>query len=152
MHLRKVDPDNYEAALSLSVRPDQDDLVAPVVKSLAEAYVYPEYAWPRLIYDRDELVGFVMAFLDTPWGEPSDPTDLRSGLWRLNIAAGRQGHGYGTFAVEAVCAEIRSRGETRAYVTYEPREGGPAPFYARLGFIPTGEITADQTVAVKTLT
>ncbi|MBO3743922.1 GNAT family N-acetyltransferase [Actinoplanes flavus] len=151
MHLRAVTPGNYEAALALTVRPDQEDLVEPVVKSLAEAYVYPEYAWPRLIYDGDELVGFVMAFLDLPWGEPSDPTDLRSGLWRLNIAADRQGHGYGTFAVEAVCAEIRARGETRAYVTYEPREGGPGPFYAKLGFTPTGEISGDETVAVKIL-
>jgi diamine N-acetyltransferase len=32
---------NYEAAFALSVRPDQEDLVAPVVKSLAEAYVFP---------------------------------------------------------------------------------------------------------------
>ncbi|GAB1643882.1 hypothetical protein [Krasilnikovia sp. MM14-A1259] len=40
--LELVTPENYEAALALSVRPDQDDLVAPVAKSLAEAYVFPE--------------------------------------------------------------------------------------------------------------
>jgi diamine N-acetyltransferase len=53
MHLEKITPANYEAALALSVRPDQQDLVEPVVKSLAEAYVFAEYAWPRLIFDRD---------------------------------------------------------------------------------------------------
>jgi diamine N-acetyltransferase len=62
--LEKITPTNYEAALALSVRPDQEDLVDPVVKSLAEAYVFRDYAWPRLIYDRDRLVGFLMAFLD----------------------------------------------------------------------------------------
>lgn len=150
MELRTIDPGNYEAALEIAVRPDQADLVAPVVKSLAEAYVFGEQAWPRLIYDGDELVGFVMAFLDIPWTVPEDP-DRRSGLWRLNIAAGHQGSGYGTFAVEAVCAEIRARGGTEAYVTYHAREGGPAPFYARLGFRPTGEIADGETVAVRDL-
>jgi diamine N-acetyltransferase len=141
-----VTPKNYEAALALSVRPDQEDLVAPVVKSLAEAYVYPDQAWPRLIYDGDLLVGFVMAFLDIPWGHSSD--DLRSGLWRLNVAADAQGNGYGRFAVEAACAEIRARGGTRAYVTWAPRAGGPEKFYLRLGFRPTGEQSGGQTVGV----
>jgi diamine N-acetyltransferase len=150
MELRKIDQGNYEAVLAVSVRPDQEDLVAPVVKSLAEAYVYGDYAWPRAIYDGDEPVGFVMAFIRIPWRDPSD-TDLRSGLWRLNIAAGRQGHGLGTFAVEAVCAELRARGETSAYVTYEAREGGPAPFYRKLGFQPTGELADGEIVAVRDL-
>jgi diamine N-acetyltransferase len=150
MELRTIDPRNYEAALELSVRPDQADLVAPVVKSLAEAYVYGEQAWPRLVYDGDQLVGFVMAFLDIPWTDPDD-TDRRSGLWRLNIGAGQQGRGYGTFAVEAVCAEILTRGGAEAYVTYHPREGGPASFYAKLGFHPTGEIADGETVAVRKL-
>jgi IS605 OrfB family transposase len=34
---------------------------------------------------------------------------LRSGLWRLAVAADRQGRGYGRFAVEAVCEELRRR-------------------------------------------
>src|ERR1044071_6248502 len=103
MRLEKITPGNYQAALALAVRPDQEDLVAPVVKSLAEAYVFPAHAWPRLIYDGDRLAGFVMGFLDIPWGD--DPEDLRSGLWRLNIAAGQQGQGSGRLAVEAVCGE-----------------------------------------------
>lgn len=147
VRLERITPKNYEAALALSVRPDQEDLVAPVVKSLAEAYVFAEHAWPRLIYDVDRLVGFLMAFLDFPWDD-RDPDDLRSGLWRLNIAADAQGRGYGRFAVEAVCGEIRARGGTRAYVTWEPRVGGPEPFYLKLGFRPTGERSGDQTVGV----
>ena len=62
------------AALALSVRPDQADLVSPVVKSLAEAYVFADLAWPRLVYDDDRLVGFVMAFLDYAVGrQPRRP-------------------------------------------------------------------------------
>jgi len=149
MRLERVTPANYEAAVALSVRPDQADLVAPVVTSLAEAYVFGDRAWPRLIYDGDRLVGFLMAFLDMPWED--DPGDLRCGLWRLNIAADAQGNGYGRFAVEAVCAELRARGVARAYVSWEPRAGGPEPFYRKLGFRPTGERSGGETVGVRDL-
>ncbi|GIJ78689.1 hypothetical protein Xph01_31210 [Micromonospora phaseoli] len=47
-----------------------------------------------------------------------------------------------------MCREIRARGGTRAYVTWKPRAGGPAPFYLRLGFRPTGEQSGGETVAV----
>jgi diamine N-acetyltransferase len=151
MRLALITPRNYEAALALSVRPDQEDLVKPVVKSLAEAYVFRDYAWPRLIYDGDRLVGFVMAFLDIPWDPERDPRDRRSGLWRLNIAADAQRNGYGRFAVEAVCQEIRTRGVGRAYVSWEPRPGGPEEFYVKLGFRPTGERSGGQTVGVRDL-
>ncbi|WP_211278054.1 GNAT family N-acetyltransferase [Couchioplanes caeruleus] len=148
MRLEEINPENYEAALAVKVRPDQEDLVEPVVKSLAEAYVYAEYAWPRLILDGDRVVGFLMAFLDIPWDPARDPEDVRSGLWRLNIAAEAQGCGYGRFAVEAVCNEVRARGGSRAYVTWEPRAGGPEDFYLKLGFRPTGERSGEQTVGV----
>ncbi|SNS99569.1 diamine N-acetyltransferase [Actinoplanes regularis] len=148
VRLELITPKNYEAALAITVHPDQEDLVSPVVKSLAEAYVYPDNAWPRLIYDGDRLVGFLMAFLDIEWPTEDDPQARRSGLWRLNIAADVQGHGYGRFAVEQVCREIRARGVTKAYVTWEPRPGGPEPFYLKLGFRPTGELSGGQTVGV----
>jgi diamine N-acetyltransferase len=89
-----------------------------------------------------------MAFLDIPWDPAKDPDDRRSGLWRLNIAADAQGSGYGRFAVAAVCDEIRARGGTTAYVTWHGRDGGPEPFYLKLGFRPTGEQSAGETVGV----
>ncbi|MFH9723211.1 GNAT family N-acetyltransferase [Streptomyces sp. NPDC017254] len=109
---------------------------------------YGDAAWPRLIFDGDRLVGFLMAFLDLPWNEKKDPTDRRSGLWRLNIAAEGQGRGYGRFAVDAVRDELRRRGEQKLYVTWEPGEDGPGTFYERLGFRATGETSGDQTVGV----
>ncbi|AOP45396.1 GNAT family N-acetyltransferase [Streptomyces lydicus] len=146
LRLEKVTPDNVEAACRLQVRPDQEGLVAPVARSLAEAYAQPEIAWPRLIFEGEQLVGFVMAFFLVRFN-PDDPEDrLRSGLWRLNIAADRQGRGYGRFAVESVCAELRRRGQSRATVTWVPGAHGPERFYLRLGFVPTGELSGDQVV------
>ncbi|MFC8077708.1 GNAT family N-acetyltransferase [Streptomyces sp. NPDC057307] len=146
LRLEKITPDNFEAAIGVRVRPDQQHLVAPVTKSLAEAYVHQDTAWPRLILDGDRVVGFLMAFLDIDFAGDGTGKDIRSGLWRLNIAAGEQGRGYGRFAVESVAAEIRRRGGTKLTATWEPGEDGPEPFYLGLGFRLTGETSGGETV------
>ncbi|MEV6954773.1 GNAT family N-acetyltransferase [Streptomyces sp. NPDC051183] len=148
LRLEPVTADNFDAVCAISVRPDQQHLVSPVVKSLAEAYVHGETAWPRAIVDGDEVVGFVMAFFDIAWNPAKDPADVRSGLWRLNVRAEAQAKGYGRFAVRAVAAELRERGAARAYVTWHPGADGPEPFYLGLGFRLTGELSGDQTVGV----
>ncbi|MBU7598433.1 GNAT family N-acetyltransferase [Streptomyces sp. P38-E01] len=144
--LEVLTPANVEAACALEVRPDQRGFVDPVATSLAEAYVWPEVAWPRLIVDGETPVGFVMAFHDIHFN-PAVPDDRRSGLWRLNIAAAQQGRGYGRFAVRAVAQEIRRRGRhTRLFTTWQPGGSGPENFYLRLGFRPTGELSGGETV------
>ncbi|MEV0256269.1 GNAT family N-acetyltransferase [Streptomyces sp. NPDC050732] len=146
LRLEKITPDNVEAAVAIKVRPDQEKFVSPVAKSLAKAYASPDVAWPRLIFDGEELVGFVMAFLGVRFN-PEIPGDRRrSGLWRLNVAAGRQGRGYGRFAVDSVCEELRRRGESVVTVTWDAGEGGPEGFYLGLGFRPTGEMSGDEVV------
>ncbi|WDV52601.1 GNAT family N-acetyltransferase [Streptomyces coeruleorubidus] len=144
--LEEISAANLDAALGIRVRPDQEHAVSPVVKSLAEAYAHPGVAWPRLIVDGDRPVGFLMAFFDIDWYE--DGSVLRSGLWRLNIAAGEQGRGYGRFAVESVADELRRRGTKQLYVTWHPGPDGPEGFYLGLGFRPNGETSEDQTVGV----
>ncbi|MYV53497.1 GNAT family N-acetyltransferase [Streptomyces sp. SID3212] len=146
LRLAEVTAANFEDAIGVKVRPDQEHLVAPVVKSLAEAYVHPGVAWPRLILDGDRVVGFLMAFFGIDFAGDGTGKDIRSGLWRLNIAAGEQGRGYGRFAVEAVAAEIRRRGGDRLTVTWHPGEDGPEGFYLGLGFRPTGETSGDERV------
>ncbi len=142
VHMAMVTAANVGQACRLAVRPDQERFVAPVAWSLAEAYAQPEVAWPRLVYDGDRLVAFVMGAFD-----PGNSTSFfRCGIWRLNVGAGEQRKGYGRFAVEAVLAEARRRGQRRASVLWVPGPGGPEGFYLRLGFQPTGEIFADQVV------
>ncbi|MFI6153591.1 GNAT family N-acetyltransferase [Kitasatospora sp. NPDC051170] len=151
LSLAELTPANIDAALGLRVRPGQEHLVSPVAKSLAEAYVYGETAWPRLILDGERPVGFVMAFFDITFYPDRPGERPRSGLWRLLIDGDAQRGGYGRFAVEQVFAEIRRRGGTRATVTYHPGPDGPAGFYARLGFRETGEFSGDQAVAEREL-
>ena len=120
--------------------------MAPVAVSLAEAYVHPALAWPRLIYDGDALVGFLMAAFD-----PTNPVAHdRCCVWRLTIAAGAQGKGYGRFAVDSLLAESRRREEPRLYVSWVPNHPkSPAAFWHRMGFTPTGALDGDEIVAMR---
>ncbi|MFE4048852.1 GNAT family N-acetyltransferase [Streptomyces sp. YIM B13518] len=150
LRLEEITPKNLKTALGVRVRPDQEFAVAPVANSLAEAYVRPDSAWPRLIMDGDRAVGFLMAFLDIDWHEDGGSV-IRSGLWRLNIAAEEQGRGYGRFAVESVAEELHRRGTRELYVTWHPGDHGPEDFYLALGFRRTGEIAEGETVGVLNL-
>lgn len=147
--LEEITAANLEAALGIRVHPEQEFAVSPVVKSLAEAYVHPGVAWPRLVVDGERPVGFLMAFFDIDWR--GDGGLIRSGLWRLNIQAGEQGRGYGRFAVESVAREIRDRGGEELYVTWHPGAHGPEDFYLGLGFRDTGERSGGETVGVLAL-
>ena len=143
-HLRieKVTRDNVRAACGLELRPGQETLVAPVAWSLAEAYTAPEIAWPRLVYDGDELVGFLMAAFAA--GHENDI--YHSYLWRLNISGAAQGRGYGRFAVAAAAAEATRRGQRRLTVSWLDEPHGPERFYLRLGFRSTGEVIHGEIV------
>jgi diamine N-acetyltransferase len=145
--LELVTLENVRAACKLELEPEQQDLVAPVAWSLADAYTVPDIAWPRLIYDGGQLVGFIMAAF-----APADFDPLfHSYLWRLNVGAGHQGKGYGRFAVESVCQEALRRGQRRLTVTYHHERHGPEGFYQRLGFRPTGEFHEGEVIAVRVL-
>jgi diamine N-acetyltransferase len=142
LRLVELTPDNVAAACRISVKPAQHKFVAPVAESIAEAYVHYGTAWPRLIQDGDRIVGFVMGNFD-----PDNETDaFRAGIWRLNIAADEQGRGYGRFAVEAISAEARRRGQKRITVLWVQGDGGPEDFYLRLGFSLTGEVIGGEIV------
>src|SRR5215469_1793316 len=143
LRLEPVTQENVRAACMLKLRAGQEDLVAPVAWSLAEAYTMPDVAWPRLVYDGDLLVGFVMAAFATDHENPL----YHSYLWRLNIGAEHQGKGCGRFAVQALCQEAMRRGHHRLTVSYHAGKHGPEEFYRRLGFHPTGEYIQGETVA-----
>jgi diamine N-acetyltransferase len=143
LRLEQITAANVDAACALAVRPEQNGFVAPVAHSLAQAFAHGSHAWPRLVVDRDRLVGFVMGSFD-----PSSPIEaFRCGIWRLNIAAEYQRRGYGRFAVAAICSEARSRGERRVSVLWLPGPHGPESFYLGLGFRPTGEWIYGQVAA-----
>lgn len=145
LRLAELTPDNIEAAIDLEMRPGQERFVASVVHSIAEAYVHPT-AWPRVVFDGDQLVGFVMGNFDPD----NELAAFRCGIWRLNVAGAAQGRGVGRFAVDAIAAEARRRGQSEITVLWEKGADGPEGFYLRLGFVPTGELFG-EVVGVKTV-
>lgn len=147
LRLERVTEHNVRVACKLKLRADQEDLVAPVAWSLADAYTLPDVAWPRLIYDDGRAVGFVMAAFAPDHDNPL----FHSYLWRLNVGAEHQGNGYGRFAVEEVCQEAVRRSQHRLTVCYHEGPHGPEEFYRRLGFRATGEYNQGEAVAVRTL-
>jgi len=141
--LEELNAGNIVAANSLTLKPGQEQFVAPVSHSIAEAYVNPTTAWPRVVLEDDEVVGFIMGNFDPDAQE----SEFRSCIWRINVAATAQGHGVGKFAVHSLADEARHRGFERLTVIYERGEYGPEAFFAHIGFTQVSETQYGEVVA-----
>jgi len=136
--LREVTGDTVRAICALQVGPGQDRFVAPNAVSIAQAHFEPK-AWFRAIYAGEEPVGFIMLH--------EDREKPRFFLWRLMVAAGHQGKGYGRRALELLIDRVRSLpGATELGASYVPAEGGPEGFYKKLGFVETGEVDDGEVI------
>ena len=134
------------AVNALSLKPGQEQYLAPTSYAVAGAVVNPATAWQRVVLDDDEVVGFISANFD-----PDEQEYFRSVLWRINVDADDQGRGIGRFAVEKLLDEARARGMDRVDVIYEAGEDGPAVFFTRVGFAPVGETEYGEVIAEITL-
>ena len=139
VELRELTADTMGAICRLAVAPDQSGFVAPNAVSLAQALFEPK-AWYRGIYADDVPVGFAMLSIDAAKPEYY--------LWRLMVAAGFQGRGYGRVAIARIVDHVRTLPDARELlVSWVPADGGPEPFYRGLGFEPTGEVDGVEVVA-----
>ncbi len=131
------------AVNNLSLKPGQEQFLAPVSYGIAATVMNPSTSWQRVVLDGDEVVGFVSANFD-----PDAPQEhFRSVLWRINVDADDQGRGIGRFALESLLSEARSRGMEHVDVIYESGEEGPEAFFRRVGFVPVGETEYGEVVA-----
>ncbi|MGV9769922.1 GNAT family N-acetyltransferase [Microbacterium sp. NPDC003461] len=143
LRLEELSAATIVAVNNLSLRPGQEQFLAPVSYGIAATVLDPRTTWQRVVLDGDEVVGFISANFD-----PDAPVDhFDSVLWRINVDADDQGRGIGRFAVEALIDEARSRGLSHINVIYEPGEGGPEAFFHRVGFSPVGETEYGEVVA-----
>jgi diamine N-acetyltransferase len=131
------------AVNNLSLKPGQEQYLAPVSYAVAGTVANPATAWQRVVLDDDEVVGFVSANFDLD--APQD--HFRSVLWRINVDADDQGRGVGRFAVQKLLEEARNRGMDHVDVIYEAGEGGPQAFFERVGFTPVGETEYGEVIA-----
>jgi GNAT superfamily N-acetyltransferase len=135
--LREISERNRAAVLALRVAPEQGRFVGSVRDALDDAAEYPHAKpWYRAVYADEEPVGFVML----SWDVQPQPPDIIGPwfLWKILIDRRYQGRGYGAEAVRQLADLIRAAGATELLTSYVPDDGGPAGFYHRLGFTPTG--------------
>jgi diamine N-acetyltransferase len=147
--LRELTDVNREAVLALRLAPEQERFVGGSVQNaLADAAEYPQAKpWYRAVYAGDEPIGFVMI----SWNcEPQPPEIIGPWfLWKLLIDKHHQGHGYASDVVRQVAELVRAEGATELLTSVVPGDAGPAGFYERFGFVPTGDLDVNNEVIVR---
>ncbi|MEZ4590503.1 MAG: GNAT family N-acetyltransferase [Chloroflexota bacterium] len=130
--LREITKETLWPILKMKVAASQQEMVANNAVSISEAYFEPK-AWFRGIYADETPVGFIMLYDDA-----EKPTYF---LWRLMVADGFQGMGYGRKAIALLIEYVKTRpNATELLVSHVPDlPGNPGPFYQKLGFEYTGE-------------
>lgn len=145
--LVEITDENRDVVLALRVAPEQARFVGSVRGALQEA-VEDSHAnpWYRAVYAGDEAVGFVMLSWNV---EPRPPQIIGPWfLWKLLIDERQQGRGYGSEVVRQVVELVRAEGATELLTSYVDAPGGPAGFYERLGFVPTGDLDENGEIVV----
>jgi GNAT superfamily N-acetyltransferase len=101
----------------------------------------------RAVHADGRPVGFVML----SWDVEPQPPDINGPwfLWKLLIDQDHQRKGYGTETLRQVVDLVRRHGGTELLTSYVPGEGGPAGFYARLGFVPTGDVDPEGEILLR---
>jgi diamine N-acetyltransferase len=149
--LEEITDKNREAVLALRVAPGQQQFVSSVQDSLAEAAECPHAKpWYRAVFASGEPAGPV-GFVMVSWNcEPHPPEIIGPWfLWKLLIDKRYQGRGYGAAVVRQVTELVRAEGATELLTSFVPGDDGPAGFYQRLGFAPTGELDDSGEVIVR---
>src|SRR5262249_48111540 len=128
--------------------PSQERFVGSVADALLDAVEYAHaMPWYRAVYANDEPVGFVML----SWNVRPQPPEIIGPwfLWKLLIGVRQQGRGYGSQVVRQIAELVRAEGATELLTSYVDEDGGPAGFYERIGFTPTGERDVNDEVIVR---
>jgi GNAT superfamily N-acetyltransferase len=148
VELVEVDHRNRDAVLTIAVAPDQARFVGSVRSALEDAAAYPHAnPWYRAVYAGGEPVGFVMV----SWNVEPQPPEIIGPwfLWKLIIDESRQRLGYGSQVVRRIAELVAGEGATELLTSYVDADGGPAGFYARLGFEETGDVDVDGEIIVR---
>jgi GNAT superfamily N-acetyltransferase len=145
---REITEANLASVLEVRTTPAQERFVSTVADSLAEAAANPQgKPWYRAVYAGEQPVGFVML----SWDVEPQPPHINGPwfLWKLLIDSHHQRLGYGQEVMRQVVALVRAHGATELLTSYVPGEGGPAGFYARLGFVPRGDIDPEGEIILR---
>ena len=139
IELKPIDENNYAAALQLDVLEDQQDLVATVTKSLADAYVYPQSLF-RLAYLADQPIGYVLLF-------PYQEAQVHSlNIVRLMVDGRFQGQGHGRALLGQVLELVRTLQPPvrRVRISTLPHNTVALALYRSVGFVEAADLEAGE--------
>jgi diamine N-acetyltransferase len=145
--IREVTRENWQAALRLTVHPDQQRFIANIVPiaaiALAKAYIRPRgWLWlPYVFYARTEMIGFTeLAYepesSDTFW------------IFHFFIDLAYQGQGYGKQALLLFLDFIKQQHPYCHSISLavHPENVRAQRLYSGAGFQPTGDSLEDEPV------
>jgi len=154
IHLEPITASNWEDAIELKVRPDQEHFVASNVYSIAESQFLHEedggtiWKYTALgIYAADEMIGFTMYCWEQNLGK-------QCFISRLMLSAHQQGKGYGKMAMDLLLTRIEAEAGPNAIevlISYEPHNEVARKLYASVGFVETGEMVDGEVIAKRPL-
>lgn len=132
IRLADVTSKNWEAIADLSLEPEQANLVASNLFSIAESHFDPA-ARPRAILASKRTVGFLMYDVHRTRG------NVRVFIYRFMIDRKYQGKGYGRAALSAALKEIKAiAGLKKVGIVYMPRNKLAKSLYSSFGFVEVG--------------
>lgn len=147
LKLEELSAKNISAANNLTLKPGQEQFVAPVSYSVAASVADPTTSWQRVVLLDGKVVGFIHGNFDPDEAHE----EFRACIWRINVDAEVQGRGVGSFAARALAEEARRRGFARITVIWEPGSEGPEAFFHRIGFQDVGETRYGETIGALAL-
>lgn len=143
IQLKELDQDNVRDVIRMydTLTDEQKKCVAPNAVSIAQAYVHPT-AWPRVIYDGDKMIGFVMLNLH----DEDIPTEDQPAyyLWRFMIHREEQNKGHGKKVLDLITEKARAEKAKFLYTSCDMDGPMPYQFYLSYGFMDTGVNDGEQ--------
>ncbi|MBP3953525.1 GNAT family N-acetyltransferase [Bacillus suaedae] len=133
--LKSIDKNNWEEAINLSVREDQQRFIASNLYSIAEVQFLDSF-YAKGIFLDDRIIGFTM------YGIDSD--DHNYWIYRLMIDQKYQGTGLGVHAVKRIVDEIRGMNNQQIpliMIGYHPENLAAKFVYKKAGFV-EGELAS----------
>ena len=131
VRLKPVTGENLDEVLALKVHENQVGFVSTTAESLAQAYVYPETAFPFAVYDGQTIVGFIMM----GYYEAKQYYTL----WKLLIDERYQHQGYGRQALEQEIEFLKEKFRVNEiYTGVIPENHAAKKLYLSIGFKETG--------------
>ena len=131
IRLEEITRENIDEVLALKVDESQKSFVSTNGDSLAQAYVYPETAFPFAVYEDSTMVGFIMM----GYYEVKEYYTL----WKFMIDRRYQNKGYGRQALRLGIQYLQNRfNVSEIYTGVVPGNSVAKKLYESVGFVDTG--------------